>query len=49
MIDSGGDNYSDAPEKNGGGGERIACGVTAVGQIPDRPAAKTDIPGCPCA
>ena len=27
MIHSGGDNYSDAPEKNGGGGERIACGV----------------------
>lgn len=27
MIHAGGDNYSDAPEKNGGGGARIACGV----------------------
>jgi Cu-Zn family superoxide dismutase len=27
MIHSGADNYFDAPEKNGGGGERIACGV----------------------
>lgn len=27
MIHAGGDNYSDAPDKNGGGGDRIACGV----------------------
>lgn len=27
MIHAHGDNYSDSPEKLGGGGERIACGV----------------------
>lgn len=27
MIHTGGDNYSDQPEKLGGGGARIACGV----------------------
>ncbi|SRR5579885_1377414 len=27
MIHAGGDNYSDKPEKLGGGGARIACGV----------------------
>lgn len=27
MIHAGGDNYSDSPEKLGGGGARIACGV----------------------
>jgi len=27
MIHAGGDNYSDVPEKLGGGGARIACGV----------------------
>lgn len=27
IIHEGSDNYSDKPEKNGGGGERIACGV----------------------
>jgi len=27
MIHSGGDNYSDTPEKLGGGGARVACGV----------------------
>ena len=27
MIHVGGDNYSDEPKPNGGGGERIACGV----------------------
>lgn len=27
MIHAGGDNYSDTPEKLGGGGARIACGV----------------------
>lgn len=27
MIHQGGDNYSDRPDKNGGGGARIACGV----------------------
>jgi len=27
MIHAGGDNYSDLPEKGGGGGARIACGV----------------------
>lgn len=27
MIHAGGDNYSDHPQENGGGGARIACGV----------------------
>lgn len=27
MIHQGGDNYSDQPEKLGGGGKRVACGV----------------------
>ena len=27
MIHAGGDNYSDTPEKLGGGGARVACGV----------------------
>ena len=27
MIHAGGDNYADVPEKLGGGGGRIACGV----------------------
>ncbi|WP_208123240.1 superoxide dismutase family protein [Facilibium subflavum] len=27
MIHKGGDNYSDAPEKLGGGGKRVACGI----------------------
>jgi Cu-Zn family superoxide dismutase len=27
MIHAGGDNFSDVPEKAGGGGERIACGI----------------------
>lgn len=27
MVHSGGDNYADEPEKLGGGGERVACGV----------------------
>jgi Cu-Zn family superoxide dismutase len=27
MIHAGGDNYSDTPQKLGGGGDRIACGV----------------------
>lgn len=27
MIHAGGDNYADSPEKLGGGGDRIACGV----------------------
>ncbi len=27
MIHAGGDNYSDTPEKLGGGGKRMACGV----------------------
>lgn len=27
MIHQGGDNYSDAPQKLGGGGDRIACGI----------------------
>lgn len=27
VVDAGGDNYSDYPEKNGGGGARIACGA----------------------
>lgn len=31
MIHAGGDNYSDHPEKLGGGGARIACGVIKTG------------------
>ena len=31
MIHEGGDNYSDQPKPNGGGGERIACGVITPG------------------
>src|SRR5271157_23685 len=27
MIHAGGDNYSDSPQKLGGGGDRVACGV----------------------
>jgi Cu-Zn family superoxide dismutase len=27
MIHAGGDNYSDVPEKLGGGGSRLACGA----------------------
>ncbi|MGB7921253.1 MAG: superoxide dismutase family protein [Desulfobacterales bacterium] len=27
MIHAGGDNYSDSPQKLGGGGARVACGV----------------------
>jgi Cu-Zn family superoxide dismutase len=27
MIHAGGDNYADKPEKLGGGGARIACGI----------------------
>lgn len=30
MIHAGGDNYSDKPEKLGGGGARIACGVVTI-------------------
>ena len=32
MIHAGGDNYSDQPQPNGGGGARIACGVVQAGQ-----------------
>lgn len=31
MVHTGGDNYSDQPEKLGGGGARVACGVVQVG------------------
>lgn len=27
VIHAGGDNYSDSPDKLGGGGARVACGV----------------------
>jgi len=30
IIHVGGDNYSDKPEKLGGGGDRLACGVIAI-------------------
>jgi len=30
VIHEGGDNQSDRPKPNGGGGERIACGVIAA-------------------
>jgi len=32
MIHAGGDNYSDAPKPNGGGGDRIVCGVVPAGK-----------------
>lgn len=31
VIHAGGDNHSDQPKPNGGGGERIACGVIQAG------------------
>ncbi len=31
MIHAGGDNHADQPQPNGGGGERIACGVVESG------------------
>ena len=31
VIHAGGDNHSDQPKPNGGGGERIACGVIEAG------------------
>jgi Cu-Zn family superoxide dismutase len=30
MIHAGGDNYSDSPKPNGGGGDRIACGLVGT-------------------
>ena len=30
VIHAGGDNYADAPKPNGGGGERIACGLISA-------------------
>ncbi len=33
MIHAGGDNYSDEPEKAGGGGARIACGMVPAGVV----------------
>jgi Cu-Zn family superoxide dismutase len=32
MIHAGGDNHSDQPKPNGGGGDRIACGVIHTGE-----------------
>jgi Cu-Zn family superoxide dismutase len=32
MIHQGGDNFSDQPKPNGGGGTRIACGVVQAGE-----------------
>ena len=32
MIHAGGDNYSDTPKPNGGGGDRIVCGVVPAGK-----------------
>lgn len=32
MIHAGGDNHADQPQPNGGGGERIACGVVEPGK-----------------
>lgn len=34
IIHANGDNYSDVPEKMGGGGGRIACGVLAAQTLP---------------
>ncbi|MGH8558015.1 MAG: superoxide dismutase [Cu-Zn] SodC [Methylococcales bacterium] len=35
IVHGGGDNYSDSPEKLGGGGPRIACGVIPLSPEPD--------------
>src|SRR5215831_21408467 len=32
MIHAGGDNYNDTPKPNGGGGDRIVCGVVPAGK-----------------
>src|SRR5215831_18393335 len=32
MIHAGGDNYSDTPKPNGGGGDRIVCGAVPAGK-----------------
>lgn len=34
VVHQGGDNQSDQPKPNGGGGERIACGVVQAGEKP---------------
>jgi Cu-Zn family superoxide dismutase len=34
VIHAGGDNQSDEPKPNGGGGDRIACGVVQAGEKP---------------
>ena len=34
VVHAGGDNQSDAPKPNGGGGDRIACGVVQAGEKP---------------
>lgn len=34
MVHAGGDNGSDQPKPNGGGGDRIACGVIQAGEKP---------------
>ena len=34
VIHAGGDNQSDQPKPNGGGGDRIACGVVQAGEKP---------------
>jgi Cu-Zn family superoxide dismutase len=36
VIHEGGDNYSDQPKPNGGGGTRIACGVIEGGEKPGK-------------
>ena len=36
MVHAGGDNGSDTPKPNGGGGDRIACGVIQAGETPAR-------------
>lgn len=51
MIHGGGDNYSDQPNLNGGGGDRIACGVVPIipeaelsAEPPEQQADVLDIP-----
>ena len=34
VLHGGGDNHSDQPKPNGGGGDRIACGVVQAGEKP---------------
>lgn len=44
MIHAGGDNYSDVPEKLGGGGDRIACGIIPTNGMNTHPSQDIVVP-----